>query len=320
MPPAIVLTSPNAARELYYGEAALAGLQALGRVLINPGDAPWSLSELIDVARDATIIVSDRQTPAPGELFDALPKLHAFVRCAVDIRNVDVEAATRNGTLVTHASPGFLDSVAELVIGYMIDLARKITTSTLEYRRGSVPNVMMGRQLAGSQVGIIGFGAIGERLAQRCHSLGMTVLINDPFVNDLPRWVEPLGLHELLNRSDFNVCLAVANKRTENLIDAQAFAAMRRGSYFINVSRGNLVDETALLAALNDKNIAGCAMDVGLGPDQMPTLALASHENVIATPHIGGLTPQAISHQALETVGQVKQLLAGNIPQGTVNA
>ena len=116
------------------------------------------------------------------------------------------------------------------------------------------------------------------------------------------------------------VCLAVATAETENLMDAAAFARMRRGALFINPSRGNLVDEAALLAALESGHLAGAAMDVGRAPDQMPTPALAAHPRVIATPHIGGLTPQAIEHQAFDTVRQVTALAEGRLPEHAVNA
>jgi D-3-phosphoglycerate dehydrogenase len=95
---------------------------------------------------------------------------------------------------------------------------------------------------------------------------------------------------------------------------------MKPGACFVNASRGNLVDEAALLAALDSGRLAGCALDVGRAPDQMPSPALARHPRVIATPHIGGLTPPAIEHQALETVRQVDDLVHGRVPPGAVNA
>jgi len=116
------------------------------------------------------------------------------------------------------------------------------------------------------------------------------------------------------------VCLAIANEQTENLIGEQALARMQKHAVLINLSRGNLVDETALAAALRENLIAGAAMDVGRTPDQMPSMGLAKLPNVIATPHIGGLTPQAIEHQAMETVRQVALIIKGEAPIGAVNA
>ena len=123
-----------------------------------------------------------------------------------------------------------------------------------------------------------------------------------------------------LAASDYVVCLAIANEATENLIGTAALARMQTHAFFINLSRGNLVDEAALAAALRENRIAGAAMDVGRAPDQMPTPELAKLPNVIATPHIGGLTPPAIEHQSLETVRQVEKIIAGEVPVGAVNA
>jgi D-3-phosphoglycerate dehydrogenase len=127
-------------------------------------------------------------------------------------------------------------------------------------------------------------------------------------------------LPELLARSHFVVCLAVANAETENLVDAAVLAQMRADACFINVSRGGLVDETALEAALRAGRIGGAGLDVGRAPDQMPTPRLAALPNVVATPHVGGLTPPAIEAQALETVQQVAAILRGQAPPGAVNA
>ncbi|HVI62965.1 MAG TPA: NAD(P)-dependent oxidoreductase, partial [Bradyrhizobium sp.] len=112
----------------------------------------------------------------------------------------------------------------------------------------------------------------------------------------------------------------IANEETENLIGQATLARMQKHAFFINLSRGNLVDEAALAAALRENLIAGAAMDVGRASDQMPTPKLAKLPNVIATPHIGGLTPQAIEHQAMETVGQVASIIKGEVPIGAVNA
>src|SRR6185295_13757439 len=132
--------------------------------------------------------------------------------------------------------------------------------------------------------------------------------------------LSPASLDALLAASDFVVCLAPANPQTARMMNARAFATMRPGAFFINASRGELVDEAALLAALDSGHLGGCALDVGMAPDQTPSPALARHPRAIATPHIGGLTPAAIEHQAIETVEQLRSLLDGRVPVGAVNA
>jgi D-3-phosphoglycerate dehydrogenase len=221
--------------------------------------------------------------------------------------------------LVTRAKPGFVESVTELVLGFLVDLNRGISRASAAYQAGEVPIARMGRQLAGTTIGIIGYGAIGRALAPLVANLGMRVLISDPHVTVENPNFRQVDLPTLLAGSDHLVCLAIANEATENLINAEAFARMRRDAVFINVSRGNLVDEAALASAISEGRIAGAAIDVGRAPDQMPTPAIAKLEGVIATPHIGGLTPPAIEAQALHTVEQVSALVSGAVPDGAVN-
>jgi D-3-phosphoglycerate dehydrogenase len=312
----ILLTHSPEARDLYYGARALAGLEALGKVRRHEGAAPLEGEALIAAAEGCALIVSYRQSPAPAVLFERLPGLVAFLRCAVDIRNVDVAAASRAGVLVTRASAGFVPAVAELVLGFLVDLARGITQSAIEYRAGRVPRARTGRELRGSTIGIIGYGAIGREVGRLAQALGMRVLAYDPYVTDVPQ----VPLEELLGESDFVVPLAAATAETENLMDAAAFARMKPSAYLVNVSRGNLVDEAALAAALDSGRIAGAALDVGRAPDQMPTPALAARRDVVATPHTAGLTVPAIEHQSLETVAQAAEILEGRAPRGAVNA
>jgi D-3-phosphoglycerate dehydrogenase len=316
----VLLTHTPDSRRQYYGERSLNGLQALAQVKLHEAVDALDVTGLIEAARDVDIIVTDRLTEGRAESFSRLPNLRAFVRCAVDIRNIDIEAASAAGVLVTRAGPGFVQAVAELAIGYMVDLSRGISRSTEDYHAGRKPEVTMGRQLAGSCLGIIGYGHIGRYLARVANTLGMQVLITDPLVTIVDTGLEQVSLDALLARSDYVVCLAIANESTENLVGQAALARMQPHAVFINLSRGNLVDEAALAAALRENRIAGAAMDVGRALDQMPTPELARLSNVIATPHIGGLTPQAIEHQALETVRQVEAIIKGEIPLGAVNA
>jgi D-3-phosphoglycerate dehydrogenase / 2-oxoglutarate reductase len=316
----VLLTHTPQTRAQYYGERSLAGLQAVAEVKLHQADAALDAIGLIAAADDVDIIVADRLTAGPSEIFPRLPKLRAFVRCAVDIRNIDVDAASAAGVLVTRAGPGFVQSVAELAIGFMVDLSRGVSRASADYHAGRQPAIVMGRQLAGSRLGIIGYGSIGRYLAGIAKVLGMEVLVADPFATIDDATIRLLPLDDLLDRADFVVCLAIANERTENLIGQAALARMQPHAFFINLSRGNLVDEAALTAALREKRIAGAAMDVGRALDQMPTPGLAKLPNVIATPHIGGLTPPAIESQSLETVRQVEKIIAGEVPVGAVNA
>ncbi len=312
----ILLTHTVAARELYYGPRALDALKALGPVRVNR-DGPLIGEKLVRAAAGCQVIVADRAVPAPAALFKALPDLVAFVRGAVDIRTVDVPAASAAGVLVTQASPGFVPAVAELIVGQLIDLCRNVSTSVCHYRAGRQPPVRMGRQIAGSTIGIIGYGRIGKRLTKLLHAFDAAVLVHDPYAN--AKDAETVDFHTLLARSDVVVCLAAATPETARLMDQAAFDTMPPGALFINASRGELVDEAALAEALDRGHLAGAALDVGSAPDQMPGFDLASRPDVVATPHIGGLTQEAADHQALETVQQTQAILRGEAPRGSVN-
>ena len=316
----IFLTHPPEALKNFYGDKAIAGIKALGEVHFNNAGRELSTKELIAAARGCELIVSYRQTPGEAELFRNSPDLVAFSRCAIDIRNVDVSAASEMGILVTQASAGFVASVAEWNIGAMIDLGRTVSAANSIYHAGNVPAATMGRQLRGATLGVIGYGQIGRYQCELGLAMGMRVLVCDPYARMDHAALVQLSLPELLAQSDFVVCLAVANEATENLMNAQAFATMKPGAFFVNASRGNLVDETALLEALDSGHLGGCAMDVGRAPDQMPTPALARHPKVIATPHLAGLTPESIEHQSLETVAQAAEIIKGRVPKGALNA
>src|SRR5215471_8333461 len=206
IPPLKVLLAhtPQMRRD-YYGERSLSGLRAVADVKLHEGDVALDAAALVNAARDADNIVADRMTQGPGEIFAKLPKLRAFVRCAVDIRNIDVAAASAAGVLVTRASPGFVPSVAELALGYMVDLSRGVSRATADYHAGRAPEVIMGRQLAGSRIGIIGYGSIGRYLAGLAKVLGMEVLVADPFVTISDSSIQHVPFDDLLGRADYVV-------------------------------------------------------------------------------------------------------------------
>lgn len=316
----ILLTHTPQARRQYYGERALAALRDMAEVRLHEGSDALTPADLVVAAGGIDVIIADRLTAGPADVFRDLPALKAFLRVAVDIRNIDVAAASAAGVLVTRAKPGFMTAVSELALGFMVDLARGISRATADYHAGRKPEIRMGRELAGATVGIIGYGAISRTLAPMVSGLGMTVLVADPYVRIDDEGVEQVALEDLLVRSHYVVCLAVANAETENLINATTLGQMRSDACFINLSRGNLVDEAALEQALRDGRIAGAAMDVGRAADQMPSSVLAALPNVLATPHIGGLTPQAVESQAFDTVRQMQMILRGEVPEGAVNA
>ncbi len=297
----------------------MARLERIAQVRYNPHSHDADNKQLAALAHGCDVLIAYRQTPFDAALLGQLPSVQAVVRCAVDIRTIDVTAASEHGILVTRASPGFQAAVSEWIIGVMIDMSRGICTAQLAYKAQKAAVPAMGRELRASTIGIVGYGEIGRYLAPIAQAFGAKVLVHDPFLTTSSAGVQPCSFDNLLATSDYVVCLAPANADTENMFNATRFAQMKAGACFINAARGNLVQESALLAALNSGQLASAALDVGRAADQMPSPELAQHPNVIATPHIGGLTPNAIEHQALECVAQTEQILQGIVPAGAVN-
>ena len=305
--------------DAYYGRA-LADLESFAQVVGNPLDRDLTTAELIAAARDCDVIIAHRSTPGEAALFTELPGLLAFLRCAVDISTIDVPAASAAGVLVGHADKSFVASTAELALALTLDLARNVSESTIDYRGAMAPPQRPGRQLRGRTAGIIGYGAIGSYLAVLLHRVGMRVVVNDPVADASLDGFEQMSKRDLLACSDFVFPLAPAGPETMNLIDAEALAAMRPGAMLVNVSRGELLDEAAVAAALDSGHLGGLAMDVGRAPDQRPSPALASRPGVVATPHLGGLTPENADAQAMSSVEQVRAILAGVMPPRVANA
>ena len=319
--PRVLLTHTPSNREAYYGARALQGLQAVAEVRLHEGPHEMTHAELVLAAQDCDYIVSYRQTALPAELIQQLPtSVLAVLRCAVDIRNIEVPTASQCGILVTQASPGFVVSVAEWIVGALIEMNRGLGAATAVYHQGRQPEIRMGRELRGATLGVIGYGRISQYLCPLAQAMGMRVLVSDPFVQVTAPGMTQTDLDALLEQSDHVVCLAIANEQTENLMSAEQFQRMKPGACFTNASRGNLVDEDALLQVLDSGHLDAAALDVGRAPDQMPSMKLAQHPRVVASPHIAGLTPAAIEHQSLETVAQVTELIQGRLPVGTVNA
>ena len=316
----VLVTHPHSRLSAYFGDRALSQLRGIAQVRLNPTEHDWQGADLVAAAQGCEVIIAYRQTPFDAAVLAALPDVWAVCRCAMDIRTIDVAAASHQGIMVTHATPGFGTAVTEWVMGVMIDAVRHISAARMHYQAGQEAPALMGRELRGATLGVVGYGHIGRQVCALAQAFGMQVLVHDPHVQAAEPGVCLVSWGRLLSDSDQVVCLAPANAETENLFNAQAFAQMKPGAWFINAARGNLVDEAALRHALDHGPLAGAALDVGRGPDQTPSLDLAQHPLVIATPHIGGLTPAATEHQALETVGQTRALLLGHIPTGAVNA
>lgn len=289
--------------------------QSILRAAAQVDDIPnISPSQLLDaIAAYDALIVRSRTKVTPA-LLAAAARLRVVGRAGVGVDNIDLQATQARGVAVVNAPTATTISVAEQTLGLMFALARRIPWADAAVKRGEWPKKeLMGVELNGKTLGVIGFGNIGKAVAQRARCLGMRVLVNSLQV--APEEVAQQGaalvdLFELLDQADFITLHVPLNETTHNLIDAPALARVKPGVRLISTARGGVVDEDALLEALNSGRVAGAALDVFV---QEPTGAspLVTHPNVIATPHVSGQTADAQERVAEDIAVEVLRALCG---------
>ena len=284
---------------------------------------PAQLVELID-DDDALVF---HGAPVTDAVLDASPSLSLLCCARGGPVNVDVAAATERGIPVATTPGKNADGVAELTIAFLVMLARGMSSaqrflleggqlgeSTFEGAR------FLGHDLNGHVLGLVGLGQVGQRVATRAAAFGMTVLVHDPYLTDVPAGVTRVDtLEDLLAGSDYVSVHARATRETENLFDARAFAAMKPGAAFINSARETMVDEVALEEALRSGHLAAAALDVvrpRAGGSRHPLLDL---DQVVITPHIGGATHETLARGAGMLVDEIERVAGGSRAREVIN-
>ncbi|MFN8472440.1 MAG: phosphoglycerate dehydrogenase [Anaerolineae bacterium] len=283
-----------------------------------------SEAELISLipAYDALVVRSETKVTAP--ILDAGERLKVVGRAGVGIDNIDVEAATRRGIVVVNAPTGNTIAAAEHTIALMMALARHIPQANATLRNGGWDrNKFIGTEVRGKTLGVIGLGRIGQEVARRADGLAMQVMAYDPFVAE--DVAERLGvilvdLPDLLRQSDFVTLHTVLNDDTRGLIGTQAIEQMKPGARLINVARGGLVDEKALLAALDSGRLAGAALDVFAQEPLPADHPFRQHPKIVTTPHLGASTVEAQVGVARDVAEQIVAVLSGRPAEHAVNA
>ncbi|HXN08774.1 MAG TPA: phosphoglycerate dehydrogenase [Candidatus Acidoferrales bacterium] len=314
--PIVVVAEPLA-------ESGLAVLRSGGLEVHEAADRE-QLEPLI--ARAHALIVRSK-TKVTGALLDAAPSLQVVGRAGVGVDTIDVEAATRAGIVVLNTPDASTLATTEHTLTLMLALCRHVGAGQkrVEERRWSAQG-LLGEELAGKTLGIVGLGRIGAAVAARARAFGMTILAHDAVVSEAR--AESLGvklvpLSELLEQSDFVTLHTPLTPQTQGLIGEPELAHMKRGARIINCARGGLIDERALLAALESGHIAGAAIDVVAEEPPKPDAAiwtLLNHPRVVATPHLGGSTREAQDRIAADLCRDVVAVLRGRPPSGAVNA
>ncbi|MDR0285836.1 MAG: phosphoglycerate dehydrogenase [Propionibacteriaceae bacterium] len=295
-------------------ESPLAALRRLresvDEVQFNPARVPLEPAQLIPLLQDVDGVIAGLDQFSAEVLRAAGPRLRVISRYGTGCDRVDLAAAAERGIAVTTTPGANSVAVAELALGLMFALARRLPGLDRAVRAGGWPR-SQGLELTGKTLGVIGLGAIGRNVASRAQALGMTVVGYDPFVADdavVSAGVEPLPLPELLGRSDVVTLHVPLQGATRHLIDAGALAAMKPGALLLNTSRGGLVDERAAAAALESGHLGGLALDAY---ETEPPLGspLFAYDNVIATPHTGAHTAEAVERMAEAAVTNLLAVL-----------
>src|SRR4030081_170693 len=280
-------------------------------------------AELIERIPDYDALVVRSETRVTALVLEAGRKLRVVGRAGVGVDNIDVPAATLKGILVVNAPRGNIIAAAEHTIALLFSLARWVPQADASVKRGEwTRSKFIGSEIRGKTLGVIGLGNVGSEVAKRAHGLEMEVVAYDPVVSveraELFN-VELVTLNELLERADFvtvHIPLVEANR---NLVGAPELALMKPTARLVNTARGGIVDEAALLAALESGKLAAAAADV-FEHEPAGDSPLFKLPNFIATPHIAASTIEAQVSVAFDVAEEVAAVLAGDLPRFAVNA
>lgn len=278
--------------------------------------------ELCARVADVDAIMVRSGTKITRRVFESAHNLQIVGRAGVGVDNIDVPAATEHGVIVVNSPAGNTVAVAELALGMMLSLVRKLVPAHNSVTGGEWKrSKFLGTELYRKTLGIVGVGRIGVEVARRAQSFGMSVLGYDPFLGSARATqlgIEPVSLDEIWTRADFITLHTPLTKETRHLVNASILEKMRPGAVLINCARGGIIDEDALFEALSSGKIGGAGLDVyeNEPPRESPLFGLS---NVILTPHLGASTEEAQVEVALDVARQIVDVLQGRPPQSAVN-
>jgi len=302
-------------------EEGLARLRGAGEVVVRRGVSEEELCGLL--AEAEAVVVRSRTRVTARALRDA-ERLRVIARAGVGVDNIDVDAATRRGILVLNTPDSSTIAAAEHTVAMLLALVRRIPQAQASLAAGEwAREKFVGTELAGKTLGVVGLGKIGSEVARRGRAFGMRVVAYDPYVSQerARRLDVELGSWEtVLQEADALTLHVPLGPETSALIGAPELAMMKPGARLVNCARGGLVDEGALLDALEREAVAGAALDVFQEEPPPPDHPLLRHPRVVATPHLGGSTLEAQRLIALEIAQQVVAALNGAPVRGAVNA
>ena len=280
-------------------------------------------AEFLSQAADCDALLNTYAGPITADSIAKMPNCKIIARYGIGVDTIDLEAATAAGIIVTNNPTYCLEEVAEDAMALLLASARKIAffDRMVRNERWEVPPGKPIFRLAGSTIGLVGFGNISRLVAVRAAAFGMRVLFSDPFVPDgkFSNLGTKVELDQLLRESDFVSLHPPLTAQTRKMINADAFSKMKTTAYLINCSRGPVVDTDALVKALDEKQIAGCALDT-TDPEPLPyPHPLRNRENVIINPHAAWYSEQAMAGLQSGAPNEVRRVLSGEWPINVVN-
>ncbi|HVB38307.1 MAG TPA: phosphoglycerate dehydrogenase [Vicinamibacterales bacterium] len=281
-----------------------------------------SAPELAGDLAGADALIVRSATKVTADLMAAAPRLRVIARAGTGVDNVDVPAASARGLFVMNAPGASSVSVAEQALALMLSLARQVPAADAAMKQGRwEKKALKGTELYDKTLGLVGFGRIGQEVARRALAFGMHVAAHDPFIaEEVARdlGVELLSLEQLCERADYISLHVPSTPQTRNLFNAERLAACRDGVRLINTARGDLIDEDALVAAIESGKVAGAGLDVFKAePPKGSKLPLLSQ--VVATPHISASTTEAQELVGTETAAAVRDFLRDGLVRNAVN-
>jgi len=295
------------------------GLEENGRVILGAAaevidQTGISAEDLLKVVGEYDALIVRGRTKVTAAVFDAATNLKAVGRAGVGVDNIDLAAAKAHNVTVVNSPLATTVAVAELTLSLMLSLVREIPRADASMKAGKwLKKEFEGRELYGKTLGVLGFGRIGSAVAARAKAFEMKILAYDPLVpaeEIIKRGGEPVSMEELYEKSDIITMHMPLTSDSKNLLNAAAFSMMKKGVYIICAARGGVIDEEALLAALNEGQVSGAALDV-FATEPPGQTELVAHPRVIDSPHIGAQTVEAQARAANDIAEEVLNALDG---------
>ena len=319
MPRTIIAITDSPFHSLDPAKAALARLDPEYRMAKSP-----SVDGILAVARDADAVLVT-YAKLPGELLRQLTRCRAIGRFGLGVDNIDLLAAKALGIAINYVPDYCMREVSDHAMALLLALARKVTfaNTLVQSGRWEVPPIMPLRRLEGQVLGLVGFGNIPRALAPKAKALGLKVLAHDPYAAKdamAAAGVETVSFDDLLARSDFISMHAPLSSATRGMMNADAFGKMKKGAFLINTARGPLIDEAALIAALDSGHLGGAALDVVTEEPLARDSALLGRDNVILTPHTAFYSVEALEELQTKCASDVARVLSGQSPIYPISA